>query len=133
MNSVMRKRPTIHDVARLADVSIKTVSRVINAEPNVQRDTRNRVLVAVEKLGYSPNVAARGLSGQRSYAIGLVYQDPQEFSYIKQVLGGALAACEQAGYSLLLRPITEPENSLLDTIRDFVRQSSVFVMAVLVR
>lgn len=125
MNSVMRKRPTIHDVARLADVSIKTVSRVINAEPNVQRDTRNRVLVAVEKLGYSPNVAARGLSGQRSYAIGLVYQDPQEFSYIKQVLGGALAACEQAGYSLLLRPITEPENSLLDTIRDFVRQSSL--------
>ena len=125
MNSVMRKRPTIHDVARLADVSIKTVSRVINAEPNVQQDTRNRVLVAVEKLGYSPNVAARGLSGQRSYAIGLVYQDPQEFSYIKQVLGGALAACEQAGYSLLLRPITEPENRFLETIRDFVRQSSL--------
>ena len=45
------------------------------------------------------------------------YQDPQEFSYIKQVLGGALAACEQAGYSLLLRPITEPENRLLETIQ----------------
>ena len=125
MNVAMKKRPTIFDVAKLAEVSIKTVSRVINQEPNVQQSTRNRVLVAVDKLGYKPNAAARGLSGQRSYAIGLVYQDPQEFSYIKQVLSGALAACEAEGYSLLLRPITFPEDRLLETIRDFVRQSSL--------
>ena len=120
-----KKKATIVDVASLAGVSIKTVSRVVNNEPNVQAKTREKVQQAVDKLQYQPNTAARTLSGNKSFVIGLVYENPHEFSYMKEVLAGALKACEAEGYSLLLRPITFPEDRLLETIRDFVRQSSL--------
>jgi len=62
---------TIKDVARLADCSIKTVSRVINNEPHVSEKVRARVLDAIRKSGYAPNLAARRLVQQRSFAIGI--------------------------------------------------------------
>ena len=65
-------RPGSTDVARLAGVSQKTVSRVFNDEPNVTEDTRNRVLVAARQLGYRPNGAARALLTGRTYRIGVV-------------------------------------------------------------
>ena len=57
---------TIYDVASHAGVSIKTVSRVMNAEPNVRPATRERVAAAAEALGYSPNRSARSLAGLRN-------------------------------------------------------------------
>lgn len=65
-------RPGGTDVARLAGVSQKTVSRVFNQEPNVTEDTRNRVLEAARQLGYRPNGAARALLTGRTYRIGVV-------------------------------------------------------------
>ena len=58
----MSKRPNIGDVARLAGVSIKTVSRVLNGEPNVRQATREKVAAAVETLNYQPNLSARQLA-----------------------------------------------------------------------
>jgi len=58
--------PTVFDVAKLAGVSIKTVSRVVNCEPNVRASTRERVDQAIEELDYRPNQAARNLASQRS-------------------------------------------------------------------
>ena len=52
-------KATINDVANLAGVSIKTVSRVVNNEPNVRKDTRDRVEQAIADLNYRPNVSAR--------------------------------------------------------------------------
>lgn len=49
----------MRDVAQAADVSIKTVSNVINDHPNIKAETRERVLLAIEKLGYQPNLSAR--------------------------------------------------------------------------
>jgi len=66
------RRPGGIDVARLAGVSQKTVSRVFNDEPNVTEDTRNRVLAAARQLGYRPNGAARALLTGRTYRIGVV-------------------------------------------------------------
>jgi DNA-binding LacI/PurR family transcriptional regulator len=66
------RRPGGTDVARLAGVSQKTVSRVFNDEPNVTEDTRNRVLEAARQLGYRPNGAARALLTGRTYRIGVV-------------------------------------------------------------
>jgi len=66
------RRPGGIDVARLAGVSQKTVSRVFNDEPNVTEDTRNRVLAAAQHLGYRPNGAARALLTGRTYRIGVV-------------------------------------------------------------
>ena len=51
----------IYDVSRKAEVSIATVSRVLNGNPNVSEKTRNRVLEVMNELGYTPNIFARGL------------------------------------------------------------------------
>ena len=58
--------PTVFDVAELAGVSIKTVSRVINGEPYVRASTRERVDQAIADLDYKPSQAARNLASQRS-------------------------------------------------------------------
>ena len=65
-------RSRIEDVAAAAGVSMKTVSRVLNNEPNVRDEMRQRVMAVVEKLQYRPNLSARSLAGQRSYVIALV-------------------------------------------------------------
>lgn len=118
-------KATIFDVAKQAGVSIKTVSRVINDEPNVRQQTRSKVLEAVDLLQYRPNAAARSLSGRRSWVLGLVYENPHEFSYMKDVLNGALSACEAREYSLLLRPITLPSPDIAERVRRFVIQARV--------
>ena len=64
-------RIRIEDVAAAAGVSMKTVSRVLNNEPNVREQTRQRVMQAVDRLQYRPNASARSLAGQRSYVIAL--------------------------------------------------------------
>ena len=64
---------TINDVAARAGVSKRTVSRVMNDEPNITADTRDRVLQVVERLGYRPNPAARRLASGKSHLIGLFH------------------------------------------------------------
>lgn len=123
--------PTIFDVAKMSGVSIKTVSRVINKEPNVRQGTRQKVMQAVTKLNYQPNAAARGLSGKRSFVIGLVYENPNEFSYLGQVLSSALSACEQQGYSLLLKPLALPSATLAEDVKRFALQARVDGMLLL--
>ena len=66
---------TIKDVARLAGVSVATVSRVLNGSAPVQDDTRDRVLAVAGELHFSPNRAARSLSMQRTQAIGVILPD----------------------------------------------------------
>ena len=63
---------TIHDVARLSDVSVKTVSRVLNDEANVSRNTRDKVLKAIDQLSYTPHQAARVMRSGKSNVIGLI-------------------------------------------------------------
>jgi len=70
------KKANIHDVAALAGVSIKTVSRVINKEPNVKQNTQEKVQQAIESLNYRPNTSARSLAGHQSYLIAFLYVDP---------------------------------------------------------
>ncbi len=99
------KRPTIKDVARLASVSFKTVSRVVNGEPNVRADTRAAVVSAMESLGYSPNVAARGLASRRSFLIGLLVWSAQS-DYSVALQAGAQQRCRALGYHLVVETIT---------------------------
>ncbi|MGA0098331.1 MAG: LacI family DNA-binding transcriptional regulator [Steroidobacteraceae bacterium] len=100
-----RSRLTIDDVAALARVSIKTVSRVINDEPNVKPATRDRVLEAIRRLDYRPSRVARSLASRQVFVIGLLYDNPSPY-YIYNVQSGALKGCEQRGYDLLLHPTT---------------------------
>src|SRR3546814_10139055 len=64
-----RQSVTIRHVAAEAGVSLQTVSRVVNNEPNVRPQVRERVMEAVKKLGYVPSLAARRMGGSRSYLI----------------------------------------------------------------
>ena len=101
-NRHMRSR--IEDVAAAAGVSMKTVSRVLNNEPNVRDEMRRRVMAAVEKLQYRPNLSARSLAGQRSYVIALVYNNPSR-NYLMEIQSGMLDACRDHHYNLVLAPV----------------------------
>jgi len=83
-------RVRIEDVAKEANVSIKTVSRVINNEPGVRESTRLRVEAAVSVLDYRPNPSARRLAGHRSFLIGLLYDNPSP-SYVTNNQEGVIA------------------------------------------
>src|SRR5690606_6000348 len=66
---------TIYDVAREAGVSMATVSRVVNGNPNVKPSTRKKVLRVIEELGYRPNAVARGLASKKTTTIGVILPD----------------------------------------------------------
>ncbi len=98
---------TINDVARYAQVSIKTVSRVMNNEPNVREETRAKVREAANRLQYRPNLLARSLAGSRSFLVGLFYDNPSS-SYVTDIQKGVIDRCRESGYHVL----TEPQDSL---------------------
>ncbi len=100
----MTRQPTIKDVASKAEVSFKTVSRVLNGEPHVRKEVRDRVLAAAAALNYRPNIAARGLSGAPSRLIGFLYDNPN-YSYVTEAEIGALLSCRRAGYHLAVEPV----------------------------
>lgn len=85
------KRVTLEDVARLAQVSAQTVSRVVNDHPYVSHDTRRRVMDAIQRLDYRPNRAARNLVTNRSCMLGIImygiphYGPAQMLAYIERV------------------------------------------------
>jgi LacI family transcriptional regulator len=102
-------RATIDDVAELAGVSIKTVSRVVNKEPNVRDATRAKVEKAIARLSYHPNLSARNLASQRARLIALIYDDPSSYEipssgYVIRMQAGALSACRSADYRLVIYP-----------------------------
>ncbi|CRK84435.1 catabolite control protein A [Neobacillus massiliamazoniensis] len=66
---------TIYDVAREANVSMATVSRVVNGNPNVKPVTRKKVLEVIERLGYRPNAVARGLASKKTTTVGVIIPD----------------------------------------------------------
>ena len=115
-------KATIRDVARVAAVSLKTVSRVINNEPTVKESTRTKVRAAIEELKYQPDMSARNLRGNKSYAIGLVYDNPNPY-YVVDVQQGVLAACRELGYSLQIHPCDAGAENIVDELCDLVRHS----------
>lgn len=114
-------RANIEHVAKLAGVSIKTVSRVFNNEPNVAVATRSRVQKAIAELDYIPNHSARSLAGRQSKTLGLLYDNPSP-SYIQQVQRGALRICREAGYELLLHPCKFEDKYISDEVINLHRQ-----------
>ena len=100
---------TITDVAEKAGVSIKTVSRVLNNEPNVAETTRARVKDIAAEMRYSPSIAARGLATSKSYLIALIYDNASP-NYLSDLQLGAIDACREAGYHLVVQPLSlKPE------------------------
>ncbi|MDW5298834.1 MAG: LacI family DNA-binding transcriptional regulator [Sedimentibacter sp.] len=92
---------TIKDVARLAEVSISTVSRVINDSKPVSPEVRRRVLKVIEETGYKPNDVARSLVTRRSYLIGVIVNNLAQ-SYVADIVRGIEEIGKMYGYDILL-------------------------------
>ncbi len=112
-------RVTINDVARASGTSKKTVSRVLNSEPNVRDAVRDRVLAAMAELNYRPLTSARSLATNRSFMIGLLY-DNLSPSYIMEVQAGVLAACEAQHYSMMVQPLVSAAPDLAERVEDIL-------------
>ncbi|MBT8086204.1 MAG: LacI family DNA-binding transcriptional regulator [Woeseia sp.] len=121
-------RSTIFDVAKRSGVSIKTVSRVMNREPNVRAATQERVLKAVKELKYRPDQSARNLASHRSHLIGLVYDDPDAYElpsggYILDLQQGALRACRSALSELLIHPCNYRKKNVVAELKSLIEQT----------
>jgi LacI family transcriptional regulator len=110
------KKPSIHDVAKAAGVSIATVSRVINADPGVKDETRKTVLNAINLLQYRPSISARLMGGQRSYWVAMLYQNPN-FAFIQPIQAGAEEACRKAGVMLSVHACQHTGADLIEEIK----------------
>jgi len=106
-----RQAVTIRDVAADAGVSMQTVSRVINSEPNVRAAMIDRVQASITKLGYVPSIAAQRLSGSRSYLIVALndrertladWRSRQGSDWVNQMLLGGMLTCAAHGYRLIV-------------------------------
>lgn len=98
---------TQKDVAKLANVSFITVSRVINDMGNVKKETRDRVLAAIKELNYYPNSIARGLNRNKVHTIAVQAPIPgsisiEETSYYRRLLTGLEKYCMDCDYDILL-------------------------------
>ena len=99
--STRRKGITANDVAREAGVSVGTVSRVVNEAPTVTPAVRERVLAAIEKLGWSPNVSARAMRGAPAHMAGFIFSDIRNPLYSYMVKGAEDVLLEK-GYMLVV-------------------------------
>lgn len=114
-----KRRPTINDVARLANVSKKTVSRVINQSPFVNKNTRERIDAVIKELGYAPDPVARGLASRRSYLIGLIYDNPNA-QHVIDTQQGIVDIIRGSGLELVVHPCNRRDKDFLAGARGFV-------------
>lgn len=109
---------TIYDVAREANVSMATVSRVVNGNPNVKPSTRKKVLEVIERLEYRPNAVARGLASKKTTTVGVIIPDISNTIYAETARGIEDIATMYR-YNIILANSDqneEKELSLLDTM-----------------
>ena len=121
---------SIHDVAALAGVSIKTVSRVVNRAPNVSAILRDRVTAAIRQLDYRPNQSARRLAGGRSFMIAFLYNNPAP-GYTGAIQVGAANRCRELGYHLVVEPIPlsgGERHEVLERLVAALRPDGVFLV-----
>jgi LacI family transcriptional regulator len=115
--------PTIGDVAELAGVSQRTVSRVLNKSDMVNDRTRRKVQQIIDELNYTPSARARGLRSRRSYLIGLIYDVPT--LHMNDVQKGIVSVCVHAGYDIVVHPCEVGDANLVKDVQTFVQRSKV--------
>lgn len=125
-----RGKATINDIARMAGVSKKTVSRVINRSPLLNEDTRRKVDEVIRAAGYVPNPQARALALRRNFLIGLVHDNPNA----QMVLGvqqGLLSVLAGTEYELIVRPVNRGSASMIDDLRQFLERQRLHGIVIL--
>jgi LacI family transcriptional regulator len=120
----MSQRSNIRDVSALAGVSVKTVSRVLNAHPYVSITTREKVETAMKQLDFKPSVAARILAGTKSGQIALIYDNHSPY-YINQIQAGCWHRCHKDGIRLLGQPVDVADPHIAEQVRGLVSETHV--------
>ncbi len=118
-------QPTINDVARLAGVSKKTVSRVINRSPLLNGDTRAKVEAVIGEIGYIPNPQARALALRRNFLIGLVHDNPNAQT-VMNVQQGMLEGLNGTEFEMVVRPLDRGSATMLEDLRHFLERQRLF-------
>jgi len=118
-------QPTINDVARIAGVSKKTVSRVINRSPLLNDDTRKKVEDVIGQLGYVPNPQARALALGRNFLVGLVHDNPNAQT-VMNVQQGMLEAIRDSEFEMVVRPVDRGLATMLEDLRLFLERQRLF-------
>ena len=118
-------QPTINDVARIAGVSKKTVSRVINRSPLLNEDTRKKVEDVIGQLGYVPNPQARALALGRNFLVGLVHDNPNAQT-VMNVQQGMLEAIRDSEFEMVVRPVDRGSATMLEDLRLFLERQRLF-------
>jgi LacI family transcriptional regulator len=124
LDTTMNTKTTIKDVAELAGVSFKTVSRVTNNEGSVRKETLKKVNDAIKQLNYQPNNAARNLAGNKSYALGYVYDNPNAY-YVLDMQNGILAECRERGYELVIHPCSANNKDIVAELATMIKRSQL--------
>ncbi len=127
----MANGSTLHDVAALAGVSPRTVSRVVNDEGGFGESTRQRVLEAIEKVGYRPNLLARALITRRTGTIGLVVPTVMD-PFFAELAEGVQAAARASGRTMFIASHNEERESLasiLETLASFAVDGAIVFTA----
>jgi len=112
------ERLTINDVARLAGVSKKSVSRVINDEPGVSDDTRSKIRALMQELGFIPSRKARALATSKSFLLGLVHNNPNA-AYVMELALGAQIVAGEKGFEVIVHAA---RGVALDDLRNDIKQ-----------
>lgn len=118
------ERANIRDVAALAGVAVKTVSRVLNAHPYVKAATREKVESAMRELGFKPSIAARILAGTKSNQIALIYDNHSPY-YMHQIQSGCWGRCHDEGVRLLAQPVDVDDPDVGEQVRGLITETHV--------
>ena len=134
--------PTIYDVARVAGVSIASVSRVLNGRRNPREETRERVLQAVAELGFVPDGAARALSGQLKEVVGVVIrrvrgvatsdggfaEEDESLQFTDVINRGIELAAQRQGFNLLLSSVDVDDHDVSGRLLALARKSDGLIL-----
>jgi DNA-binding LacI/PurR family transcriptional regulator len=124
------RAPNIRDVARAAGVSYQTVSRVLNDSPSLRPETRDRVLQAIDELGYRPNQAARALVTSRSGIIGVLVAARFAAYGVQTTLYEIEDAAREAGYRVAIVTCLSDDTSVQEGIDQLVGQAAEAIVVV---
>jgi LacI family transcriptional regulator len=138
----MQAPATIYDVARVAGVSIASVSRVLNGHRNPRQETRDRVLEAVAELGFVPDGAARALSARLKEVVGVVFrrvpwvettegtfaQEDESLQFTDVINRGIEVAAQRRGYNLLVGSVDVDEHDAHRRIMTMARKSDGLIL-----
>lgn len=120
-----KRRATINDIAEIAGVSKRTVSRIVNKSPDVREKTREEVRQIIDIVGFQPDPQARGLAFRHSFLVGMIYGNPNP-QYVLNLQQGILDGLAHSDHELVVHPTDRKSPNYLEKARAFIERQKLF-------